>query len=104
DPRRRNARAVVQSIGRLPRAPTKEAYIAAVEGRITALARAHVLLSESRWQGANLVRLLEEELAPYRRSDLERIVTQGPGVFLDPATAQILALVLHELATNAAKH
>jgi len=104
DHRARNALAVVQSIVRLTRAPTKDAYISAVEGRITALARAHVLLSESRWQGANLVRLLEEELAPYRRSELERIVTRGPAVFLDPATAQILALALHELATNAAKY
>jgi PAS domain S-box-containing protein len=104
DHRARNALAVVQSIVRLTRAPTKEAYIAAVEGRITALARAHVLLSESRWQGANLVRLLDEELAPYRRTEHERIVTQGPAVFLDPATAQILALALHELATNAAKY
>jgi two-component sensor histidine kinase/CheY-like chemotaxis protein len=104
DHRARNALAVVQSIVRLTRAPTKEAYISAVEGRITALSRAHVLLSESRWQGANLVRLLDEELAPYRRTEVERIVTQGPGVFLDPATAQILALALHELATNAAKY
>jgi PAS domain S-box-containing protein len=104
DHRARNALAVVQSIVRLTRAPTKEAYIAAVEGRITALSRAHVLLSESRWQGANLVRLLDEELAPYRRSEIERIVTCGPAVFLDPATAQILALALHELATNAAKY
>jgi two-component sensor histidine kinase/DNA-binding response OmpR family regulator len=104
DHRARNALAVVQSIVRLTRAPTKEAYIAAVEGRITALSRAHVLLSESRWQGANLTRLLEEELAPYRRSEVERISTSGPAVFLDPATAQILAMTLHELATNAAKY
>jgi two-component sensor histidine kinase/DNA-binding response OmpR family regulator len=104
DHRARNALAVVQSIVRLTRAPTKDAYIAAVEGRITALSRAHVLLSESRWQGANLTRLLEEELAPYRRGEVERISTSGPPVFLDPATAQILAMTLHELATNAAKY
>jgi two-component sensor histidine kinase/DNA-binding response OmpR family regulator len=104
DHRARNALAVVQSIIRLTRAESKEGYIAAVEGRITALSRAHVLLSQSRWQGANLSRILDEELAPYRRSDVERIVTQGPEVFLEPATAQILALALHELATNAAKY
>jgi len=63
-----------------------------------------VLLSQSRWQGANLSRILDEELAPYRRSDVEKIVTAGPEVFLEPATAQILALALHELATNAAKY
>jgi PAS domain S-box-containing protein len=104
DHRARNALAVVQSIVRLTRAPSKEAYVAAVEGRITALARAHVLLSESRWRGASLSRLLDEELAPYRRGEVERIATAGPSVFLDPATAQILALTLHELATNAAKY
>jgi two-component sensor histidine kinase/CheY-like chemotaxis protein len=104
DHRARNALAVVQSIIRLTRAESKEAYIAAVEGRITALSRAHVLLSRSRWQGANLSRILDEELAPYRRSEVEKIVTSGPEVFLEPATAQILALALHELATNAAKY
>jgi PAS domain S-box-containing protein len=104
DHRARNALAVVQSIIRLTRAESKDAYIAAVEGRITALSRAHVLLSQSRWQGANLSRILDEELAPYRRSEVEKIVTSGPEVFLEPATAQILALALHELATNAAKY
>jgi PAS domain S-box-containing protein len=104
DHRARNALAVVQSIIRLTRAESKEAYIAAVEGRITALSRAHVLLSQSRWQGANLSRILDEELAPYRRSDVDKIATSGPEVFLEPATAQILALALHELATNAAKY
>jgi PAS domain S-box-containing protein len=104
DHRARNALAVVQSMIRLTRADTKEAYIAAVEGRITALSRAHVLLSQSRWQGANLSRILDEELAPYRRSEADKISTTGPEVFLEPATAQILALTLHELATNAAKY
>jgi two-component sensor histidine kinase/CheY-like chemotaxis protein len=104
DHRARNALAVVQSIIRLTRAESKEAYIGAVEGRITALSRAHVLLSQSRWQGANLSRILDEELAPYRRSEVEKIATHGPEVFLEPATAQILALALHELATNAAKY
>jgi two-component sensor histidine kinase/DNA-binding response OmpR family regulator len=104
DHRARNALAVVQSIIRLTRAESKEAYVAAVEGRITALSRAHVLLSQSRWQGANLSRILDEELAPYRRSEADKIVTSGPEVFLEPATAQILALALHELATNAAKY
>ncbi|HEY2228637.1 MAG TPA: response regulator [Xanthobacteraceae bacterium] len=104
DHRARNALAVVQSMIRLTRAETKEAYIAAVEGRITALSRAHVLLSQSRWQGANLSRILDEELAPYRRSEADKIFTAGPEVFLEPATAQILALTLHELATNAAKY
>jgi len=104
DHRARNALAVVQSIVRLTRATTMEDYICAIEGRITALSRAHILLSESRWEGAELSRLLEEELEPYRSADAERIVTKGPAVFLQPSTAQIVALTLHELATNAAKY
>jgi len=104
DHRARNALAVVQSIVRLTRASSVESYVAAVEGRIGALARAHMLLSQFRWQGAHLGRLVREELAPYRSADTEKVVAAGPDVLLQPATAQTLALALHELATNAAKH
>jgi PAS domain S-box-containing protein len=104
DHRARNALAVVQSIVRLTKADTVTAHVAAVEGRIRALARAHVLLSQSRWQGADLGKLVEEELAPYRTAERDQIVACGPQVMLEPATAQTLALALHELATNAAKY
>src|SRR6516164_5667311 len=56
DHRARNALALVQSIVRLTRADTIKSYIAAVDGRIGALARAHTLLAQSRWQGADLAR------------------------------------------------
>jgi PAS domain S-box-containing protein len=104
DHRARNVLAVVQSVLHLTKADTNEAYAAAVEGRITALARAHMLLSECRWEGANLRRLLNEELDPYRTGDGERIVVGGPDVLLEPRHAQTIALAIHELATNAAKY
>jgi PAS domain S-box-containing protein len=104
DHRARNALAVVQSIVRLSRAKSIGDYVAVVEGRIRALARAHTLLSQSRWQGADLRRLVEEELAPFRTREAEKIVTAGPEVLLHPATAQALAVALHELSTNAAKY
>ena len=104
DHRARNALAVVQAIVRLTRAPTSQAYAAAVEGRIRALAQAHTLLSQSRWQGADVVRLVDEELAPYRQSGQQRIKTAGPSVFLAPDKAQILAVAVHELATNSTKY
>jgi PAS domain S-box-containing protein len=104
DHRARNALAVVQSIVRLTRASSVSDYVAAVEGRIKALARAHALLSDSRWHSADLGALVAEELAPYRVGEAEKVEVIGPNVSLPPHMAQGLALALHELATNAAKH
>jgi PAS domain S-box-containing protein len=102
DHRARNALAVIQSIIRLTRAKSVDDYVTAIEGRIKALARAHTLLSDSRWHGADLATLVGEELAPYRTGD--KVSLNGPDISLQPSTAQGLALALHELATNAAKH
>jgi PAS domain S-box-containing protein len=102
DHRARNALAVIQSIIRLTRARSVDDYVAAIEGRIKALARAHTLLSESRWEGADLATLVGEELDPYRAAD--KVAIDGPDISLHSSTAQGLALALHELATNAAKH
>lgn len=104
DHRARNVVAVVQSIMRLTRAESIDAYISALDGRIGALSNAHRLLASSRWEGADLNRLVEEEFAPYRAGGNERVSTRGPIVLLPPATAQTIALALHELATNAAKY
>jgi PAS domain S-box-containing protein len=104
DHRAKNALAIVQSIVRLTRADSVAAYMTAVEGRIHALSRAHTILSHSRWQGADLTGLVEEELAPYRGDVNDRIEIAGPVVSLQPASAQTLTLALHELATNAAKY
>jgi two-component sensor histidine kinase len=104
DHRAKNALAIVQSIVRLTRADSVAHYVSAVEGRIQALSRAHTVLSHSRWQGADLAGLVEEELAPYRGDIGDRIETSGPAVSLQPASAQTLTLALHELATNAVKY
>jgi PAS domain S-box-containing protein len=104
DHRARNALAIVQSIVRLTRANSVEGYVAAVEGRIKALGRAHALLSDARWHSADLGALVAEELAPYRVSGGDKVQVSGPDVALPPHMAQGLALALHELATNAAKH
>ena len=102
DHRARNVLAVVQSILRLTKSQNVDAYVAAVEGRIKALSHAHMLLSESRWEGADLDRLVTEELDPYRISDA--VSMEGPETILDPRRAQTVALAIHELATNAAKY
>ncbi len=104
DHRARNALAVVQAIVRLTREPSQQAYVRAVEGRIHALAKAHTLLSETRWHGADVAHLVAEELAPYRSADGGRVKIAGPSIILPPEKAQNLALALHELATNSAKY
>lgn len=104
DHRARNMLAVVQSIVHMTRAGSVADFVRTVEGRISALSIAHALLAESRWQGANLDQVINEELAPYRVGESGRIAVSGPRVFLRPATAQAIAMVVHELATNAAKY
>jgi PAS domain S-box-containing protein len=104
DHRAKNAMAIVQSIVRLTKANNISEYGAVIEGRIKALSRAHALLSDSRWQGAEFAKLVDEELAPFRSADAGRIRVSGPKVLLNPTTAQTLALALHELATNAVKY
>jgi PAS domain S-box-containing protein len=104
DHRAKNALAMVQAVVRMTRANDMNAYMRAVEGRIQALSQAHNLLADSRWQGARIRRLIEEELAPFDHEDRRRFSISGPDIILAPSIAQSLALTLHELTTNAAKY
>ena len=69
DHRAKNALAVVQSVLRLTSAHDPAAFRRAIEGQISAPARAQTLLAEDRWRGANLRALLEGELTPFRSDD-----------------------------------
>ena len=105
DHRAKNALAVVQSILRLSKAPSTPDFVKVVEGRIRALAATHNLLSSTRWEGANFLQIVKDEMEPYRNEQQDdRIFIDGPAVMLRPSTAQAVALALHELATNAAKY
>jgi PAS domain S-box-containing protein len=103
DHRAKNALAVVQAIVRLAKRDTIDDYVTAVEGRIGALAQTHELLSHARWEGADILHLVLEELAPYN-DGLQRVTAIGPAVLVSPEDAQTIAMALHELATNAAKY
>jgi PAS domain S-box-containing protein len=104
DHRARNVLALVQSIVRLTSAEEVDAFKVAIEGRVTALARVHTILSLSSWEGAELYGLAREELSAFIARDASRVVIDGPFVRLKPAVAQTIALALHELATNALKY
>ena len=69
-----------------------------------ALSRVHGLLAQARWEGTDLRRLIEDELAPYHTDEANIVIASSPSLSLDSGTAQALALALHELSTNAAKY
>ena len=102
DHRVKNVMAVVQSIAMSSLGGRADADV--FIGRVTALARTHTLLAESRWTGAQLAQVVEEALAPYAAATEGRFQVSGPPALLNPREAQSLGLAFHELATNAAKH
>ena len=73
------------------------------DARLTALARAHDLLTAQNWDGAGLREVLARALSPFR-TDERRIVMLGPEVRISPKQALAFSIALHELATNAAKY
>lgn len=72
-------------------------------GRLEALGQAHGLLLASQWQSADLGKLVSGTLDNVASAD-GRVVVAGPKVRVPPKQALGLALILHELATNAAKY
>jgi PAS domain S-box-containing protein len=104
----KNALAIVQSLvqASLRQATSKPAQAMAqtLAERLQALHRAHDLLLESQWSGASLKAMVERELEPYQRTGGPKISIKGPDVLLPPQCTSILAMTLHELATNAVKY
>lgn len=106
DHRARNALAVVRALLQLsPRDQAPADFARTLDGRIAAMARAHALLAAERWQGASLEGLLGQELAAFTEPEATlRVQFSGAPLLLRAEIAQPLSLVLHELATNAAKY
>jgi two-component sensor histidine kinase len=104
DHRAKNMLTLTASIARLTDAQTVPEYKENLVGRINALAISQRLLSETSAEETEVARLLEEELAPFQVAGAPRVTLGGPAVILDHRTAQALAMAVHELATNAAKH
>lgn len=85
-------------------APTKEALVASLRGRLAALARTHEMLLGSETESADLRALLEGELAPYRIHSSSNVRLTGDPCVLPGPQVVNMALAIHELATNAAKY
>jgi two-component system CheB/CheR fusion protein len=106
DHRVKNTLALVNSIAAhtLDGGRSPQEFAAAVQGRLKALGDAHRLLSRSHWDGADLESILREQLVPFRSRRLRNVTLAGPEVRLDSSAALTLSMVVHELATNAAKY
>lgn len=100
----KNILAVIRSLVVHPTADgeTLENYAASLRGRIQALSLAHDQVVRNDGGGA-LRDLLHAELMPYW-GDGERVTLDGPAIWMDARAYSIMALVLHELSTNAAKY
>ncbi len=105
DHRVKNTIANIQSLMRHTRRSqtTLDDYVESLEKRIKAMAYAHNLLSQSRWHGAELRALLEDEFRPHNEAN-GAISIEGEPVELKPQAALTLSIVFHELTTNAAKY
>ncbi|WP_291570059.1 sensor histidine kinase [Bradyrhizobium sp.] len=100
----KNTLAILQAIAVQTFRSATKAERETFEGRLGALAEAHNLLSQERWRGSELQDVINLVLQPYRLNNPERIRMSGPKVPLSPRLAVVLSMIVHEIATNAAKY
>jgi two-component sensor histidine kinase len=77
-------------------------FLSSLRGRLQSIADTHSLLSQNRWNGVSLGDLIGAELGPYATRGNTCI--EGPTIHLMPNASHAVAMVVHELTTNAAKY
>ena len=109
----KNILALVRSIAQQSRMKAKDldGFLTGFEARLQALSKAHDLIGASAAEHAVLGDMLRTELRPYLVDEPDgvsgtgdRVQLEGPRVLVRPDAAPTLALILHELTSNAVKH
>ena len=102
----KNTLATIQSIATqtLRRTTNPQEFVARFIGRLQSVSGVHNLLTERTWEGAELGALVLDQVHLSGMVEAERISVSGPSLILPPQIALNLAMLLHELATNAVKH
>jgi PAS domain S-box-containing protein len=101
----KNTLATVQSMAAqtLRNEPEPAVAFEKFESRLLGLSQVHDVLTRESWHGAGLRDVAERALAPFTEA-AGRTVIDGPPVWLQPGGALTMALIFHELATNALKY
>ncbi len=101
----KNTLATVQSLASQTarRSLSPDDFSASFEGRLIALSKAHDQLTDHHWESADLRKLLSAGFAPHGAGP-DKVVLRGEDVMLRPRAVLTLAMVFHELITNAAKY
>jgi two-component sensor histidine kinase/PAS domain-containing protein len=102
----KNTLAMTQSLARqtLKQSPDPQAFIEAFSGRLRTLADAHKLLADRDWAGIGMIELVDSQVEPYVIHGADRFTALGEDVQLPPDHALGLGIILHELASNAARY
>jgi two-component sensor histidine kinase len=101
----KNTLATVSAIASqsLRNAPSTEHAQQAIEGRLLALGRAHDLLLQARWAGADLRKIVQGATEPFDDPDAARFSIEGPDIQIASAAVIAIAMTLNELCTNTTK-
>lgn len=106
DHRVRNMLSVVEAMAMLAGSTAEDvdSFIESFSGRLVSMSRSFTQISKSNWQGLSLKSILESELSQFIGADDERLSISGPMITLSVKSTKDTSLMVHELATNAAKY